>query len=149
MSPGLTLLPSPAPQITPPAPKMTPPTPLLSMQMRTPMPTPTQSQTQTHPATRFFELLFSAAATFLLTSALLPLFHLHPSPLTVLRVTGLCTLLVFAGVDCLLSVWRMRGNGRMGVEEENPRFTITPRRIRDVEAWPHEKKSERDEQVSE
>ncbi|KAJ7089466.1 hypothetical protein C8R44DRAFT_818705 [Mycena epipterygia] len=129
--------------MAPPAPQTTPPKPLLSMQMETQTPPPPrQAQTQTQTGTRALELLFSAFTSFLLTSALLPLFHLHPSPLTVLRVTGLCTLLVFAGIDCLLSVWRMRWNGRRGEidgGEENPRFTITPRRVRDVEAWPREK----------
>ncbi|KAJ7132578.1 hypothetical protein C8R44DRAFT_50538 [Mycena epipterygia] len=117
------------------------------MHLETPMPTSTQ--TQAHTATRFLELLFSAITYFLLTSALLPLFHLHPSPLTVLRVTGLCTLLVFPGIDCLLSVWRMRWEEVYEDKmRENPRFTITPRQVRDVEGWPRDKKGARVRRMS-
>ncbi|KAJ7926746.1 hypothetical protein B0H13DRAFT_2313243 [Mycena leptocephala] len=82
-----------------------------------------------------FELLFSATTAFLLTSALLPLFGLHVTALTVLRVTGICTLVVFALLDVLFGVFR-RGNSPSPavVPNDNPEFKLNPRIIRDAEA---------------
>ncbi|KAJ6553061.1 hypothetical protein B0H19DRAFT_1072547 [Mycena capillaripes] len=88
-----------------------------------------------------FELLFSATTSFLLTSALLPLFGLHVSSLTVFRVTGICTLVVFATLDLLFGIFRRPSNPhREIVPNENPEFKLNPRGSRDVEAgWSREK----------
>ncbi|KAJ7676658.1 hypothetical protein DFH06DRAFT_612281 [Mycena polygramma] len=94
-----------------------------------------------------FELLFSGTTSFLLTSAILPLFGLHPASLTVLRVTGISTLVVFAVLDVLVgALKRFRAESRPAVTDavvpdENPKFTLSPAgRWRDAEAgWPDRK----------
>ncbi|KAJ7663258.1 hypothetical protein DFH06DRAFT_346664 [Mycena polygramma] len=88
-----------------------------------------------------FELLFSGTTSFLLTSAILPLLGLHPDPLTVLRVTGFSTLVVFAALDVVFGVARRFTGRRVVVHEENPELKLNPAcRWRDAEGgWPREK----------
>ncbi|KAJ7086816.1 hypothetical protein B0H15DRAFT_801457 [Mycena belliarum] len=78
------------------------------------------------------EFLFSTAAAFLITLALLPLFDLHPSLFLVLRVTALTTLAVFAALHTL---FRSFGHTHPAATEpnDNPEFKLTPRCARDVE----------------
>ncbi|KAJ7339093.1 hypothetical protein DFH08DRAFT_250185 [Mycena albidolilacea] len=83
-----------------------------------------------------FELLFSATTSFLLTSALLPLFGLHATTLTVMRVTTVWTLIVFAALEGFCGVVHRTPL----VTNENPEFKLNPRALRDSEAgWPREK----------
>ncbi|KAF8171010.1 hypothetical protein K438DRAFT_1982287 [Mycena galopus ATCC 62051] len=77
-----------------------------------------------------FELLFSATASFLLTSALLPFFSVHATTLTVLRVTGACTLVVFAGLEVLCRVYDGRTQRN---RNDNPEFKLNPRGLRELE----------------
>ncbi|KAF7369600.1 hypothetical protein MVEN_00290700 [Mycena venus] len=80
-----------------------------------------------------FELLLSATLSFLLTSALLPFFGLHATTLTVMRVTGVCTLIVFAALEGFCG----EVHRSPVVANENPEFKLHPRALRDSEAgWP-------------
>ncbi|KAJ7728284.1 hypothetical protein DFH07DRAFT_969908 [Mycena maculata] len=108
---------------------------------RSPTPIPIDDQGFPAPmsAQLALELLFSAATSFLLTSALLPLFGLHPSVLTVLRVTGVCTLVVFSVLDFVFAILR-RDRPDSPAIVPNPEFKLTPRSVRDVEGgWQREK----------
>lgn len=134
--------------------------------MATPVPTsatqPTTRTTQATPpvpraAQMAVELLFSASMSFCLTYTLLLVLARPVSTLLVLRVTGVCTLLVFAALEALVgSRWDVVGSrwdghralegGEPGGMRENPEFKIRPRgvRAREVEAgagagWPSEK----------
>ncbi|KAF7369595.1 hypothetical protein MVEN_00290200 [Mycena venus] len=83
-----------------------------------------------------YELLLSATLSFLLTSALLPFFGLHPTTLTVMRVTGVCTLIVFTAVEGFCG----EVHRNPVVANENPEFKLHPRALKDSEAgWPCEK----------
>ncbi|KAJ7432372.1 hypothetical protein B0H11DRAFT_810457 [Mycena galericulata] len=108
------------------------------------------------------ELLVSATISFLITFGLLRLRRLPfcgfifnfgwtgwraveepPDPLTVLCVTAICTLVVHAGIEGVLKLfrrWRRSPDSFWPNAEEkvNPEFKHTPR-VRDVEAWPREK----------
>ncbi|KAJ6455909.1 hypothetical protein C8R47DRAFT_208021 [Mycena vitilis] len=88
-----------------------------------------------------FELLFSGTTSFLLTSAILLLLGLHPDTITVLRVTGFSTLVVFAALDVFFGVARHFSGRHVVVPEENPEFKLNPAcRWRDVEGgWPRGK----------
>ncbi|KAJ7328085.1 hypothetical protein DFH08DRAFT_1084654 [Mycena albidolilacea] len=79
------------------------------------------------------ELLFCGTAAFLLTSRLLPLFGLQACVWTVLRVTALCTLAVFA----LFEAFRGRRSSPhcdlCPTPNENPEFKLDPQRWRSRE----------------
>jgi hypothetical protein len=76
------------------------------------------------------ELLFCGTAAFLFTSSLLPLFGLHADVWTVLRVTALCTLAVFA----LFEAFRGRSHRDLcPTPNENPEFKLDPQRWRSRE----------------
>ncbi|KAJ7762889.1 hypothetical protein B0H16DRAFT_1528075 [Mycena metata] len=75
-----------------------------------------------------FELFFSAAVSFILTSGLLPLLGLRVSAWTTARVTGVSTLAVFAVLDrVLVGVPRRRAAGVAVALNENPEFKLRPR----------------------
>ncbi|KAJ7445667.1 hypothetical protein FB451DRAFT_1292761 [Mycena latifolia] len=86
-------------------------------------------------------LLCATASFFLLTFVLLPFFELHPSPLLVVRVTGLTSLGVFAALHAIFRT--MLREPPAALPNDNPEFKLTPRRgtpARDAEAaWPREK----------
>ncbi|KAK6978217.1 hypothetical protein R3P38DRAFT_3120004 [Favolaschia claudopus] len=84
-------------------------TPLPSTAM-TPPPSPpiTPARLLLHLATELL-LIFTTAS--LLTTFLLPLFGLHATTLTVLRVTGLFTVVVFAVSEVLATVCGERSSG--------------------------------------
>ncbi|KAJ7177201.1 hypothetical protein C8R46DRAFT_49385 [Mycena filopes] len=90
-----------------------------------------------------FELFFSGAVSFILTSALLALLGLHAPVSTIARVTGLSTLVVFAAL-LALGVLRRRTPAAVVLPNENPEFKLSPRRlVGDVEAgWRREGKGE-------
>jgi hypothetical protein len=88
----------------------------------------------------FLDLLFCGTAAFLLTSRLLPLFGLQACVWTVLRVTVLCTLAVFALFEVFSGVRRRRSQAR---PNENPEFKLDPQRWRNTdreEGWGAEKR---------
>ncbi|KAK6981129.1 hypothetical protein R3P38DRAFT_3293866 [Favolaschia claudopus] len=114
-------------------------------------PRPTPARVLLHLATELL-LIFTTAS--LLTTFLLPFFGLHATTLTVLRVTGLFTVVVFAVSEVLATVCGERSSGcdssdlesgehRIGVSG-NGRTEPVPdvRRFRHSEAeWPCEKSS--------
>ncbi|KAK7051699.1 hypothetical protein R3P38DRAFT_3255037 [Favolaschia claudopus] len=111
------------------------------MTMATTPPPSTPARLLLHLAT---ELLLIFTAAFLLTSFLLPIFGLHATTLTVVRVTGLFTLVVvFAVSEVLATGWGRREEDETGTERSEKSESIPDsRRLRDSESgWLCEKRS--------
>ncbi|KAK7023335.1 hypothetical protein R3P38DRAFT_2959223 [Favolaschia claudopus] len=112
--------------------------PSLPTMLTTPPSTP--ARLLLHLATELL-LIFTAAS--LLTSFLLPIFGLHATMLTVLRVTGLFTAVVFAVSEVLATI--LGGHEEKETETVgNEKSEIMPasRRLRDRESgWPCETRS--------
>ncbi|KAF7340566.1 hypothetical protein MSAN_02128100 [Mycena sanguinolenta] len=88
------------------------------------------------------ELLFSATVSFVLTFALLPLFGVHATTLTVLRVTGICTLVVFAVLEAFCSSFYEYSGRSVAVANDNPEFKLNPRALTDSEqGWSRGKRA--------
>ncbi|KAJ7328090.1 hypothetical protein DFH08DRAFT_1084655 [Mycena albidolilacea] len=102
-------------------------------------PPPRAPMRATHVA---LELLFCGTASFLLTSALLPLFGLQACVWTVFRVTALCTLAVFALFETFRGRCSSPHRDLCPTPNENPEFKLDPRRWRDrEEGWGAEKRA--------
>ncbi|KAK7023347.1 hypothetical protein R3P38DRAFT_2959265 [Favolaschia claudopus] len=89
------------------------------------------------------ELLLIFTAAFLLTSFLLPIFGLPATTLTVLRVTGLFTVVVFAVSEVLATVLGgHEENETEPVGNEKSEIVLDSQRLRNLESgWPCEKRS--------